>query len=244
MAGKSMTAKQMRSIIHFLVIVNIVLIIGIVVIAILYAKQLNSKDDNSRQAFTYTKANGDYIVCIDAGHGGSDVGAEGLDGSYEKDDNLELALLVEKNLKKSGVKTIMTRTDDSTTDLSYRSKLANDADADLFVSLHRNSTASSKKVKGVEIWIHSSGSDRSYAIADNILSALEDVGVSKNRGVRIGTIDGSDSNYAVIRETEMTSLILEMGFMTNKEDQRLFDDNIEEYANAISNAIVDWLNQY
>lgn len=47
------------------------------------------------------KANDTYTVCVDAGHGGSDVGAVGLDGSYEKDDNLRLAQEVAKALKRA-----------------------------------------------------------------------------------------------------------------------------------------------
>ncbi len=243
MAKKKMTAKQMQSLIHFLIFINATLIVAIIVLAVLLVKARHGGKNKGKEAFSYTQASGDYIVCIDAGHGGDDVGAEGLDGSYEKDDNLRLALLVEKNLKKSGVTVVMTRSDDSSTELSSRSQIANDSGADLFVSLHRNSTESINEVNGVEVWIHSSGSDRSYAIANEILSKLENVGVSQNRGVRIGTQGSSDSNYAVIRETEMTSLILEMGFMTNQTDLDLFNENLEAYANAISNAIVSWLNQ-
>ncbi|MGN0394889.1 MAG: N-acetylmuramoyl-L-alanine amidase [Coprococcus sp.] len=240
MSKKKLTAKQMQSLIHFLIFINALLIVCIIILAVLLAKSQKKET----QTFSYIKADSEYVVCIDAGHGGSDVGAEGIDGSYEKDDNLRLALLVEKNLKKSGVTVVMTRTDDSSTELASRSQIANEAAADLFVSLHRNSTASSDEVCGVEVWIHSSGSERSYAIANTILDNLEEVGVSQNRGVRIGTQDSSDSNYAVIRETDMTSLILEMGFMTNKTDIKLFNKNLEAYANAISNSIVGWLNEY
>lgn len=241
MAKKKLTAKQMQSLIHFLIFVNALLIVGIIVLAVFLVKA--KKNGNEAPAFSYTKAASDYIVCIDAGHGGEDVGAEGIDGSYEKDDNLKLALLVEENLKKSGVTVIMTRSEDTSTELESRSVIANEAEADLFVSLHRNS-AEASSVYGVEAWIHSSGSEQSYAIANNILDGLEEVGISKNRGVRRGTQDSSDTNYAVIRETNMTSVLLEMGFMSNKTDLKLFRKNLEAYANTISNSIVNWLNEY
>ena len=76
----------------------------------------------------------------------------------------------------------MTRSDDSDTQLDSRSKIANKAKADIFVSLHRNSTANPNTTKGIEIWIHSSGSERSYAAADDILSNLEEVGIPPTEG--------------------------------------------------------------
>ncbi len=147
-------------------------------------------------------------------------------------------------LKKSGVNVVLTRSDDSDTQLASRSVIANKAKADLFVSLHRNSTATANTTKGIEIWIHSSGSERSYAAADDILTNLEEVGITDNRGVRIGTQGDSDDDYAVIRDTDMTSMIIEMGFMTSQDDLDYFNENIENYAKAISNGIVEWLNEY
>ena len=65
-----------------------------------------------------------------------------------------------------------------------------------------------------------------------------------NRGVRIGTQGDSDDDYAVIRDTDMTSMIVEMGFMTNQDDLDYFNENLENYAKAISNGVVQWLNDY
>ena len=107
-----------------------------------------------------------------------------------------------------------------------------------------SSTANPNTTKGIEIWIHSSGSERSYAAADDILSNLEAVGITTNRGVRIGTQGDSDDDYAVIRDTDMTSMIVEMGFMTNQDDLDYFNENLENYAKAISNGVVQWLNDY
>ncbi|MZK39602.1 N-acetylmuramoyl-L-alanine amidase [Coprococcus sp. BIOML-A1] len=239
---KKMTLKQMRSLVVFLVAINIILLLCILVMGFFLAKAQITKGKG--QTVMLQKANDTYTVCVDAGHGGSDVGAVGLDGSYEKDDNLRLAQEVAKALKKSGVNVIMTRSDDSDTQLDSRSKIANKAKADIFVSLHRNSTANPNTTKGIEIWIHSSGSERSYAAADDILSNLEEVGITANRGVRIGTQGDSDDDYAVIRDTDMTSMIVEMGFMTNQDDLDYFNENLENYAKAISNGVVQWLNDY
>ena len=239
---KKMTMKQLRSLVAFLVTINILLVICILVLGFFLAKaHINQRNEKT---VMLKRANDTYTVCVDAGHGGSDVGAVGLDGSYEKDDNLRLALKVADALKESGVTVILTRSDDSDTQLNSRSKIANKAKADIFVSLHRNSTANPNTTKGIEIWIHSSGSERSYAAADDILNNLEQVGISENRGVRIGTQGDSDDDYAVIRDTDMTSMIIEMGFMTSQDDLDYFNENIDNYAKAISNGVVEWLNTY
>ncbi len=239
---KKMTMKQLRSLVAFLVTINILLVICILVLGFFLAKaHINQRKEKT---VMLKRANDTYTVCVDAGHGGSDVGAVGLDGSYEKDDNLRLALKVADALKESGVTVILTRSDDSDTQLNSRSKIANRAKADIFVSLHRNSTANPNTTKGIEIWIHSSGSERSYAAADDILNNLEQVGISENRGVRIGTQGDSDDDYAVIRDTDMTSMIIEMGFMTSQDDLDYFNENIDNYAKAISNGVVEWLNTY
>ena len=239
---KKMTVKQLRALVAFLVVINIILLICVLVLGIFLAKANSGKA--RQQTVRLKKANDTYTVCVDAGHGGSDVGAVGLDGSYEKDDNLRLALKVADALEKSGVNVVLTRSDDSDTQLASRSVIANKAKADLFVSLHRNPTATANTTKGIEIWIHSSGSERSYAAADDILTNLEEVGITDNRGVRIGTQGDSDDDYAVIRDTDMTSMIIEMGFMTSQDDLDYFNENIENYAKAISNGIVEWLNEY
>lgn len=239
---KKMTMKQLRSLVAFLVTINILLVICILVLGFFLAKaHINQRKEKT---VMLKRANDTYTVCVDAGHGGSDVGAVGLDGSYEKDDNLRLALKVADALKESGVTVILTRSDDSDTQLNSRSKIANKAKADIFVSLHRNSTANPNTTKGIEIWIHSSGSERSYAAADDILNNLEQVGISENRGVRIGTQGDSDDDYVVIRDTDMTSMIIEMGFMTSQDDLDYFNENIDNYAKAISNGVVEWLNTY
>ena len=88
------------------------------------------------------------------------------------------------------------------------------------------------------------GRTAASAAADDILTNLEEVGITDNRGVRIGTQGDSDDDYAVIRDTDMTSMIIEMGFMTSQDDLDYFNENIENYAKAISNGIVEWLNEY
>lgn len=175
-------------------------------------------------------------VIIDPGHGGNDVGAQ-YDGRNEKDDNLELALLVAEKLKDSGVKVKLTRDDDTFISLENRCKFANRRRAELFVSLHRNSAENGK---GVEIWISSDEPQKDSRLAENILQGLDKVGISKNRGVKSGYAQG-DGNYYVNSHTDMPSCLAEIGFITSETDNALLDKNLEEYANAIAEAIKESL---
>ena len=77
-----------------------------------------------------------------------------------------------------------------------------------------------------------------------VIYDLEKVGISDNRGVRTGTQFDSDNDYIVIKQTNMTSLIIEMGFISNENDVELYDDNMDDYAAAIANGIIEWLNEY
>ena len=102
---------------------------------------------------TGNKSGKGWVIVIDPGHGGKDSGALGS-RSRESDINLAIALktgeYIEKNIKNATV--IYTRKDDSTVDLKERPKIANKANADLFISIHSNSTIS-KKVMGAETWV-------------------------------------------------------------------------------------------
>jgi N-acetylmuramoyl-L-alanine amidase len=99
-------------------------------------------------------------VVIDAGHGGKDQGAKGVGGVLEKDVNLAIAMKLGAELKRRlGVKVIYTRTTDVFLSLQRRSQLANNADADLFISVHSNA-ARKKSIHGIETYYLNTTSDR------------------------------------------------------------------------------------
>lgn len=175
-------------------------------------------------------------ICLDAGHGGSDVGAE-VEGRYEKDDNLKLTLAVGKILEENGVEVIYTRKGDDFVSLDERAEFANENKATYFVSIHRNSAAS--QVSGVEIWIENTASLRAEKQAECIIDKIFEVGYGNNRGVRRGYQGNPSANYHVNAATEMASCLVEMGFITTPEDNELFDKNFEEYALAIAQGIME-----
>lgn len=96
-----------------------------------------------------------FTLVLDAGHGGKEPGAMGKKSS-EKDINLSVTLKVGKMIedKFPDVKVIYTRKDDSTVSLPKRSQIANNAKADLFISIHANSTAKNKTVNGAEVFTY------------------------------------------------------------------------------------------
>ena len=174
------------------------------------------------------------VVCIDAGHGGSDPGALG-ENRQEKDDNLRLSLIVRDLLEERGYTVVMTREDDSDVSLSERCKIANRARASLFVAIHRNSSSGSGK--GMELWVHSSHPTDDTLLAENIMENLRLVGFSADRGINFGYREGENMNYYINRNTKMPSCLIEVGFITSDEDNKYFDENLNAYAKAIADGI-------
>ncbi len=184
--------------------------------------------------FLMFKENSKVRVCLDAGHGGEEVGAV-LGKRYEKDDTLKITKLVEKKLKKKNIKVIMTRKKDKEVSLQERCIIANKKKADIFVSIHRNSATVGN---GVEIWCKSAKEEKDTKLADNILAGLTQTKIQQNRGIKYGTIDGESSDYYVLKNTNMPSCLIELGFISNEKDNQLLDDNLDEYAEAIAEGIV------
>ena len=119
----------------------------------------------------------DFVLVIDAGHGGKDPGAVGKT-SKEKDINLKVALalgkLIQDNLK--DVKVVYTRKTDVFVELDQRAKIANQNKADLFLSIHTNASAGNKTVKGTETYtlgMHRAASNLEVAKRENSAIMLE-----------------------------------------------------------------------
>jgi len=173
-------------------------------------------------------------IALDAGHGGWDNGA-GNGGRREKDDNLRLASSVKRELQARGLGVVCTRTDDSFVSLAERARIANEKDADLFISLHRGAFPTpSKEAVGVAGYIYPTASlETSGRAAQLALSALEEAGVQRVVGISRG-------NSPVLRRAEMPAFLLEVGFLTDQEDNRLFDQNLGSYAQAIAKGVADF----
>lgn len=192
------------------------------------------------------KISDSLVVCIDPGHGGEESG-EVLKNDKdeiirsEKTDNMSLALLLQEKLEEYGVTVILTRSGDTKHSNNERCEFANENNADLFVSLHRNNDTEDVSKKGVEIYTPTDQKDShdiSYQTGQYIMDYLNASGISLNGGVHVGSITSSIHDFQVNRETQMASVLLEMGYISNEEDNILYDLNIERYATAIAYGIL------
>lgn len=181
-----------------------------------------------------------FTVCIDPGHGGNDGGSV-YGKREESDDVLALAKQVRKALERKQVRVVMTRTKDKYVELKDRAKTANQAEADYFVSIHRNLNPQGS---GVETWTRPECDEETQSLAEAIQKALVKVGVQQDRGVKHGTQESPTSSYYVLRNTKMPGVLLELGFIDNPEDNRLLDENRKAYAKAIANAIIATYEEY
>lgn len=168
-------------------------------------------------------------VVIDAGHGGADFGATYL-GRMEKDDNLRLALAVGNILEKNGVNVIYTRTDDVYETPAQKAAEANAAEADYFVSIHRNSSPYDNQYTGIESLVYNKYGTAAQ-MASNINRQLESAGFV-NQGVNERT------NLAVLRRTNMPAVLVEAGFINTDRDNMIFDSRFNEIAQAIADGIL------
>jgi N-acetylmuramoyl-L-alanine amidase len=127
-------------------------------------------------SFQHTQAQKKYTVVLDAGHGGKDPGKVGYKKIQEKDIVLDLVLKVGNILsKKSNIKVIYTREKDVFIGLSQRGRIANKANADLFVSIHCN--AHHTDAEGAETWVlgtHANSKNFEVAKIENSVILLED----------------------------------------------------------------------
>lgn len=178
----------------------------------------------------------DITVCLDPGHGAHDPGCN-TETRTEKDDTLALALVIRDVLETEGMNVVMTRSDDSYLTLKDRCKVANNAKADYFISIHRN--FADGVGYGVEVWKSHDANEEASLLADTVSAGLEGAGVQRNRGVHVGSQGSESEDYLVLRETNMPAILIEMGFIENEEDNRYFDDYQVQYAQAIAQAVMD-----
>ena len=168
-------------------------------------------------------------IVLDAGHGGSDFGATYL-GRMEKDDNLRLTMAVGNILQNAGQNVIYTRTGDVYETPSQKAQEANAANADYFVSIHRNSSPYDNQYTGIESLVYNRYGTAAK-MAGNINRQLEDIGFV-NQGVNERT------NLAVLRQTNMPAVLVEVGFINTDRDNMLFDSRFQEIAQAIADGIL------
>lgn len=179
-------------------------------------------------------------VIIDAGHGGGDPGAIGISGTLEKDINLNIALKLQKFIEQNGGVVLMTRTEDEMLaenkkeDMKVRKKLRAENSSDIFVSIHLNSFPSA----------NCSGAQTFYANDDN--SKLLAEKIQKNM---VKFLDESNPRVAkkltdvyLLKNVNLPSVIVECGFLSNSNEERLLSD--DEYQSKVAFSIYSGINEF
>lgn len=174
-------------------------------------------------------------VVIDAGHGFSKKTNSGDKGAvngglWECTATLATAKILVKKLKELGHTVIETRPDENFVTLANRCDISNNANADLFISIHCNSSTN-KTAQGIETWKYV-GTNNPVAIS--VQKNLIEMTGAKNRGIKDGT-------FYVLKHTKARALLVEMGFISNEEEKlKLFNADYQEtVANAIVKGIQD-----
>lgn len=184
------------------------------------------------------RASAGFIV-LDPGHGGRDGGGRGRAGTKEKDVVLDIAKRTAAHLRRKDVKVTLTRDGDRYLNPEKRARISNALSPDMFVSLHTNSYRL-PSASGIETWVlarklvRSKGAAcKSRTLAKVLQRALVKAMPSRDRGVREGY-------YKVLRYSKVPAALVEIGFISNPEEERKLADPKwrEKIAEALAKAAV------
>mgnify|MGYP001350294835 CR=1 FL=1 len=173
-------------------------------------------------------------IVIDAGHGPDTPGKRSPDGSLrEYQFNSAVARYVADTLLHGyeGVEILMTHADDRDVPLKERTDRANAWGADVFVSIHANAYGDGgwNDAKGIETFVYETRPPAAVALANAVQRQLVRATGRPDRGVK-------SANFHVLRETRMTAILVECGFMTNRTEAELLKS--DEYRRKCAAAIV------
>ena len=183
----------------------------------------------------------DKVIVLDAGHGGSDKGAVGTYGTTEKSVTLAVALKTEKILQDQGMKVVMTRRTDvdvASPNASNVAELQARVDkippqADIFISIHCNAFTNPAS-HGMETF-YSNANYGGQRLAQLLNEELAKHGGLFNRGVKT-------ANFYVIKRASCPASLIELGFITNPDEEVLLDD--DHYQNILAGAIANAVKRF
>lgn len=194
----------------------------------------------------------DFVIVIDAGHGGSDGGAVGVDGTNEAKLNLEIANTLNNYLRTVGFNTFMTRTDENSigesgtsirnekvSDIHKRMDLMNSFDNCLFISIHQNYYQGSSSW-GTQVF-YSANNSQSELLAESIQSSVIELIQSDNKRA----IKKAGSSIYLLDKAVKPAVLVECGFISNSNDlNKLKDDDYQrQLVFCILNGIVDYMKE-
>ena len=189
------------------------------------------------------------VIIIDAGHGGEDSGAIGVNGKYEKDLNLAIALILGEELTKSGYTVVYTRTEDKMlylpeenikgmrkiSDLKNRCKVTEQYEDCIMVSVHMNSYGASK-YSGLQVY-YADASEESERLASKIQNAVREALQPDNkRQIKNG------SSLYLLENAKGTAVLIECGFLSNEAECEKLSQ--KEYQKELSFSIICGIIEY
>lgn len=177
----------------------------------------------------------DLLIVLDPGHGGDDRGVCYFPSDLiEKEINLDMAFRLRDHLEKAGAQVLFTRTDDTFISLDERAAFANEAGADLFISLHVNRMPGHPDCFGAQTF-YFPGSKEGERLAQFLQEELIQMDPENYRSPLPGS-------YRVLRLTTMPGALVEIGFMTNARDRQLIAT--AEYRERVAMAIAQGVVRY
>ena len=189
------------------------------------------------------------VVVIDAGHGGTDPGKVGVDGSLEKDINLAVAERLKTYLEQDDVKVIMTRETDTglysdtdsrkkMADMRNRCEIIEESGADLVVSIHQNSYHE-ESVSGGQVFYYRDSS-KGKALAEILQDRFDYVLGDQNR-----RLPKANGNYYLLLHVKCPIVIVECGFLSNRKEAALLNSGEyqDKLAYTIHMGIMEYLNK-
>ena len=202
--------------------VNRIVTLGFVALLPACASMRHAAVKNTTKTFS--------TVVVDAGHGGKDSGAYRRSGPPEKIVTLDVAQRLNRKLRESQLKTVMTRSSDVFIPLDERVAIENAQKNAIFVSIHFNDSRR-RGVRGFETYYHSGASSD---LANGIQQKLMTIPRSKNGGVHT-------ANFRVLRLASCPAVLVECGYLSNRSDgsQARDSEYRELLAERIAEAIVE-----
>ena len=218
-------------------------VLSLIIIGTTYFKYANSAVE------TFALATASRTIIIDPGHGGFDPGKVGITGAYEKEINLKIALKLKDYLEQSGAYVVLTRTEDvdldgddtkqwKKGDMIKRAEKINNSQGDIMISIHQNAFPQSS-VRGGQVFYYQD-SEQGKMLAQHIQKAIQTYGDTSNK--RVAKHNG---DYYILRTTKIPAVIVECGFLTNPEEERLLNTDAyqEKIAWSIYLGIVEYFQE-
>lgn len=208
----------------------------------LYANTISrTSETNTVEVSSYTyEPQETKTIILDAGHGGYDSGGVAADGTLEKDITLSLTLAIGNLLKEAGYQVLYTRESDEVpwesdnlSDLYARVHMAQEQEADYFISIHTNFSSYHDGAYGFETYLDYQD-DQIIAMAENIHAQLDSLSYSVDRGLK----STAENSLYVIDHNDVPALLLEVGFLSDSDDANYMIHHQDELAQAIADGII------